>query len=130
MSASTKSLFTLRDGIADEVEDDGDDEDAGREQLNKILTGENNDHESRVQTKAPVSADSPCWQFHFIMMFGCLYMAMALTAWGSKDGTTPSHSRTSSLTSFWVKITSQWITIVLYLWSVVAPHVLTNRDFT
>lgn len=36
---------------------------------------------------------------------------------------------TSKWPSVWVKISSSWIGIVLYVWTLVAPLVLTNRDF-
>lgn len=123
MSASTKSLFTL--GEANLSTDDSDEE--GEKRLNGLLTGD--DQDTNTPKASPVSSDSPCWQFHLIMLLGSLYMAMALTAWGAADGSTPSHSRTSSLTSVWVKIGSQWITSLLYLWTIIAPNVLTNRDF-
>ena len=36
---------------------------------------------------------------------------------------------TSRWPSVWVKITSSWICIALYVWTLVAPLVLVNRDF-
>lgn len=36
---------------------------------------------------------------------------------------------TSKWPSVWVKISSSWICISLYVWTLVAPLVLTNRDF-
>lgn len=36
---------------------------------------------------------------------------------------------TSKWPSVWVKISSSWIGIMLYVWTLVAPLVLTNRDF-
>lgn len=31
--------------------------------------------------------------------------------------------------SMWVKIASQWLTALLYIWTFVAPVLLPNRDF-
>ena len=36
---------------------------------------------------------------------------------------------TSRGPSVWVKISSSWICIALYVWTLVAPLVLVNRDF-
>lgn len=41
----------------------------------------------------------------------------------------PSREMRSQWTAVWVKISSSWIGIVLYVWTLVAPLVLTNRDF-
>lgn len=35
----------------------------------------------------------------------------------------------SGAVSAWVKVVSSWITILLYVWTVVAPIVLPNRDW-
>lgn len=36
---------------------------------------------------------------------------------------------TSRWPSVWVKISSSWICVALYVWTLVAPLVLVNRDF-
>jgi hypothetical protein len=35
----------------------------------------------------------------------------------------------SSVVSVWLKIVSSWITICLYVWTIIAPIVLPNRDW-
>lgn len=37
---------------------------------------------------------------------------------------------TSKWPAVWVKITSSWVCLLLYFWTLVAPLVLTNRDFS
>ncbi|XP_066971929.1 serine incorporator 1-like isoform X2 [Macrobrachium rosenbergii] len=70
------------------------------------------------------------WSF-FHTMFGLatLYVMMTLTNWF-----TPSNSDLSTLSSnmaaVWVKIVSSWICLFLYTWTLVAPLILTNRDFS
>lgn len=51
---------------------------------------------------------------------------MTLTNWYRYE---PSREMKSQWTAVWVKISSSWIGIVLYVWTLVAPLVLTNRDF-
>lgn len=36
---------------------------------------------------------------------------------------------TSKWPAVWVKVSSSWICIALYVWTLVAPLVLVNRDF-
>jgi len=59
------------------------------------------------------------YKFHIIMTIASLYIAMLLTDWGTIDKDT----------SGWVKIISQWITIALYGWTIIAESVCINRDF-
>ncbi|OXB74858.1 UNVERIFIED_CONTAM: hypothetical protein H355_006477 [Colinus virginianus] len=65
--------------------------------------------------------------FHFMLFLASLYIMMTLTNWYSPDSTY--ETMTSKWPSVWVKISSSWIGIVLYVWTLVAPLVLTNRDF-
>lgn len=39
-------------------------------------------------------------------------------------------SMTSKWSAVWVKISSSWVCLLLYVWTLVAPLVLTNRDFS
>ncbi|XP_069739822.1 serine incorporator 1-like isoform X1 [Narcine bancroftii] len=65
--------------------------------------------------------------FHFMLFLASLYIMMTLTNWYSPDA--DYKTITSKWPSVWVKITSSWICLLLYLWTLVAPLVLTNRDF-
>lgn len=65
--------------------------------------------------------------FHLIFALASMYIAMLMTGWGS------SAQETDSLdvgwTSVWVKIMAQWLTAALYVWTLVAPMVLSDRAF-
>uniref|UniRef100_A0A8C1HNR9 Serine incorporator 1 n=2 Tax=Cyprinus carpio TaxID=7962 RepID=A0A8C1HNR9_CYPCA len=65
--------------------------------------------------------------FHFMLFLASLYIMMTLTNWYSPDSSY--ETMTSKWPSVWVKITSSWICISLYVWTLVAPLVLINRDF-
>ena len=56
-----------------------------------------------------------------------LYIMMTLTQWSKTGGDLASYS--SNDAAVWVKIVSSWLCAGLYVWTLVAPAVLTDRDF-
>ncbi|XP_046535587.1 serine incorporator 3 [Equus quagga] len=66
--------------------------------------------------------------FHFMLCLASLYIMMTLTSWYSPDA--KFQSMTSKWPAVWVKISSSWVCLLLYVWTLVAPLVLTNRDFS
>ncbi|XP_028590898.1 serine incorporator 3 isoform X1 [Podarcis muralis] len=65
--------------------------------------------------------------FHFMLFLASLYIMMTLTNWYSPDA--EFKTLTSKWPAVWVKISSSWVCLLLYLWTLVAPLVLPNRDF-
>lgn len=69
--------------------------------------------------------------FHFVYALGAMYLAMVMINWEmqlvEKDA---SLYEVSGWANVWVKMASQWMTFVLYIWTLVAPLILTNRDFS
>ncbi|KAB5517866.1 hypothetical protein PHYPO_G00172140 [Pangasianodon hypophthalmus] len=65
--------------------------------------------------------------FHFCLILASLYIMMTLTNWYQPD--TDYKSMKSTMPAVWVKISSSWLALALYLWTLVAPLILTNRDF-
>ncbi|XP_029283416.1 serine incorporator 1 [Cottoperca gobio] len=65
--------------------------------------------------------------FHFMLFLASLYIMMTLTNWYSPDA---DYTITSKWPAVWVKITSSWVCLALYVWTLVAPMILTNRDFS
>ncbi|CAK6975320.1 serine incorporator 2 [Scomber scombrus] len=65
--------------------------------------------------------------FHFSLFLASLYIMMTLTNWYKPN--TDSSAMQSSMPAVWVKISSSWLGLALYLWTLVAPLVLTDRDF-
>ncbi|TMW97764.1 hypothetical protein EJD97_005023 [Solanum chilense] len=65
--------------------------------------------------------------FHLIFALASMYSAMLLSGWTSS-------SESSELidvgwTSLWVRICTEWVTAGLYVWSLVAPLLLPDREF-
>ncbi|KAJ7304212.1 hypothetical protein JRQ81_011746 [Phrynocephalus forsythii] len=65
--------------------------------------------------------------FHFCLLLASLYIMMTLTNWYRPDQR--HHELTSPWTAVWVKISSSWVGLLLYLWTLVAPLMFPNRDF-
>lgn len=65
--------------------------------------------------------------FHIMFALATLYVMMTLTNWYSPNSTL--ESLNSNEASMWVKIISSWICFVLYLWTLVAPIFLPDREF-
>lgn len=66
--------------------------------------------------------------FHVMFAFASLYVMMTLTSWNSPTSLV-SETRDNSA-SMWVKIISSWLCSGLYIWTLVAPILLPDRDFS
>lgn len=92
------------------------------------------DEDSDGSTSSQDQGTNP--QFFWLMAMGAMYMAMLLTNWGSRQeaqndahGTDADDVLQLSKESMWVKIVSQWLTGILYTWSLLAPWLFPDRDF-
>mmetsp|Transcript_11550 Transcript_11550/g.22718 ORF Transcript_11550/g.22718 Transcript_11550/m.22718 type:complete len:463 (+) Transcript_11550:739-2127(+) len=95
-----------------------------------------NGNESRVETGTYEHADEEStsaeniWIFHLVLMGASMYMGMLLTNWGASDNAHGNETGTIGLATMWVKIVTQWLTMLLYIWTLIAPRVLGEyRDF-
>uniref|UniRef100_A0A8B9D8F8 Serine incorporator 2 n=1 Tax=Anser cygnoides TaxID=8845 RepID=A0A8B9D8F8_ANSCY len=66
--------------------------------------------------------------FHLCLLLAALYIMMTLTNWYRPDESLRVLS--SPWTAVWVKICSSWAGLLLYAWTLVAPLVLPDRDFS
>ncbi|XP_068118981.1 serine incorporator 3 [Hyperolius riggenbachi] len=66
--------------------------------------------------------------FHFMLCLASLYVMMTLTNWYSPDADLK--TITSKWPAVWVKMSSSWLCLVLYTWTLIAPLILPNRDFS
>lgn len=65
--------------------------------------------------------------FHLIFALASMYSAMLLSGWTSS--TDNSDLIDIGWASVWVKICTEWVTAGLYVWSLVAPLLLPDREF-
>ena len=80
------------------------------------------------------------WYFHTMMLACSLYVSMVLTDWSTQPAQEHGVSLGPSLAaaghyavglpSFWVKLVSQWLCLLMYAWTLLAPYLLReHRDF-
>ncbi|XP_077382037.1 serine incorporator 2 [Festucalex cinctus] len=66
--------------------------------------------------------------FHFHLALASLYIMMTLTNWYFPD--TSTQAMRSSMPAVWLKVCSSWLGLSLYLWTLVAPLIFPDRDFS
>lgn len=67
--------------------------------------------------------------FHFTFALASLYIMMMLTNWYSPDGADFT-KLTSNWATVWVRIVSVWTCYALFVWTMVAPIVFPDREFS
>ncbi|XP_045529860.1 probable serine incorporator isoform X2 [Pieris brassicae] len=87
--------------------------------------GEAGDSEEKVyDNEAEDTAYS--WSFfHFVFAMATLYVMMTLTNWYNPS----SQLSKQNVASMWIKVTSSWLCVGLYVWTLVAPALLPDREF-
>jgi hypothetical protein len=67
--------------------------------------------------------------FHIIFAIGYMYMACLLTNWRllSSSSVSNSFAVDESIVSVWVKVVSSWLTLGLYLWTIINSCVFPDR---
>ncbi|KAJ2946340.1 hypothetical protein O0L34_g12377 [Tuta absoluta] len=64
--------------------------------------------------------------FHVVFALATLYIMMTLTNWYNPND----QLSTQNAASMWVKMVSSWMCVGLYVWTLVAPAVFPDRDFS
>ncbi|KAK9504116.1 hypothetical protein O3M35_010524 [Rhynocoris fuscipes] len=68
------------------------------------------------------------WSFFHVMFgFATLYVMMTLTNWYSPNSSLSTINSNSA--SMWVKMVSSWTCLALYIWTLIAPIALPDRQF-
>ncbi|XP_070496423.1 serine incorporator 1 isoform X3 [Chironomus tepperi] len=95
----------------------------------------------RQDEKPSNSSDAKVWDneedkvayswsiFHLTFVAATLYVMMTLTNWYQPNSSSL-ESMNANAASMWIKVVSSWLGIALYGWSLVAPMILTDRDFS
>lgn len=69
-------------------------------------------------------------KFHGFMFFFAIYICAVFTNWGFANTSSNAWIYTKESDGpFWIKLLIAFFTLLLYLWTIVAPQVLTDRSF-
>jgi len=88
---------------------------------------ESSNQESNSTNTAPPSCS---WKLNAVMALICCWYAMALTGWGAIEKRGDIANPDVGEVSMWMLIVSQWVALLLYLWTLVAPSLFPDRDFS
>jgi len=87
-----------------------------------------NDGEARVWDDEGEGVAYSYSFFHFMFLLASLYVMMTLTNWFSPSDDLVTLNANAA--AMWVKISSSWMCVALYVWTLIAPAVLPDRDFS
>lgn len=73
---------------------------------------------------------SNSWKINGVLALISCWFAMAVTSWGSIETGGNSANPEIGEVSMWMLISSQWLFMVLYMWSLLAPRIFPDRDFS
>jgi len=103
--------------------------------LMKEEEGTESEPEKEKETDKDADANEPVGynysRFHFIFALGALYIAMLMSDWHTVyKGDDGAVSVDTGLAALWVKAVSSWVCIGLYIWTLIAPFALPDRDWS
>ena len=70
------------------------------------------------------------WKLNVALATVTCWFSMALTGWGSIQGNGTVANPQVGEVNMWIIIASQWVALLLYLWTLVAPKLFPDRDFS
>ncbi|XP_057486231.1 uncharacterized protein LOC130772432 isoform X1 [Actinidia eriantha] len=91
-----------------------------------LLDSEDVEEGKEKKEKEPRPVSYSYMFFHLIFALASMYSAMLLSGWSSSEST---DLIDVGWTSVWVRIGTEWVTAVLYIWTLVAPLIMPDREF-
>jgi len=73
---------------------------------------------------------SNSWKLNVILILITCWYAVVLTGWGSIEAGGNSANPSVGRVSMWIVASSQWLVQSLYLWTLAAPGLFPDRDFS
>jgi serine incorporator 1/3 len=92
----------------------------------------NKDGSDEEHDDDPIPDNQRPYIFHLVMASAGIYLAMVTTNWGTASSAAAAATGNLELSteSMWVRIASQWVIYIIYIWSLLAPICFPNRDFS
>lgn len=89
----------------------------------------NNDTEETDEENIP-NTFSNNWKLNVALAVVTCWFSMALTGWGSIQANGTVANPQVGEVNMWIIIASQWLALLLYIWTLVAPSLFPDRDFS
>jgi len=110
----------------------------GRSKIGGIVTNEENygatdggdDEQDEVDASDIPDTFSNNWKLNVVLGTVSCWFSMAITAWGSIEDEGDAANPQVGKVSMWIIIGSQWLCLTLYLWTLMAPRLFPDRDFS
>jgi hypothetical protein len=68
--------------------------------------------------------------FHSVFALASIYMLMMVTHWAQGGDESVAWAMDRGRIGQWVNFAASWLTEILYLWTLIAPAVCPDRDFS
>lgn len=105
----------------------------GTKDVKGVVVGDDEtsqDAQTSNEAQAPIEDFGDSWKLNAILILVTCWFAMTVTSWGSVEDSGNSANPDVGKVSMWMIISSQWLCFTLYLWTLLAPKILKNRDFS
>ena len=86
-----------------------------------------------VMTSGSGRSGSDLWKLNVVLALTSCWVAMTLTGWGTVDDVSAdlrAANPTAGRVNMAILGISQWLTIGLYMWTLLAPRLFPDRDFS
>jgi serine incorporator 1/3 len=109
-----------------------------KKKVTGLVTGEthgtNNEEKNDADAETP-GGDKPqelsnSWRLNVALAALACWASMILTQWGKIAGDGTVANASTGRASMWIIIASQWIALSMYLWTLAAPRLFPDREFS
>ncbi len=83
--------------------------------------------EDTVSTRRSHPILGNMWKLNASLILVSCWVCVTLTGWGSN---TPEDPMGSSKENMYIILASQWVAVLLYIWTLIAPSLFPDRDFS
>jgi len=100
-----------------------------------VVSANTDDDDDAEHSNLPADSilnDEPglLWKLNAVLVFVSSWVAMILTGWGSTDFSSDIANPDKSHANMWIILISQWVAMGLYMWTLAAPKMFPDRDFS
>ena len=97
-----------------------------------ILNSTNDDDKEENISESNLNTQeySAHWKLNIVLLLLTCWFSVSLTSWGTIESGGSAANPDTGRVAMWMIISSQWLVTVLYIWTLVAPRLYPDRDFS